>query len=513
MAIWGMRLALALVVLASAVPAQSAWQRADSKHFIIYGDDKPDRIRTFAERLERFDQAVRLVRQMDDPPLTDATRLTIYILSSEHAVSRLIGFDAARGMYISRSGGSAAFVPRNAGANGGKWDLNTEQIFFHEYAHHLQLQTQNAALPAWVVEGFAEFFATANIEPDGEVEIGRYPKYRIVGLLVDTGLGIQEIVGGTYGSLNGLQTEGLYAQGWLLTHYFAFDNSRKGQLDKYIAGIQNGQTPIEAAKSAFGDLKALSRDIARYKHGKFNVIVVRPNQISIAPIAVRQLTEAQAVVMPMQIRSARGVNERSARDVAEDARRAAGRFPTDPSAQIALAEAEIDAGNAAAAEAAADRALAADPTSRQAMIFKGRAQMEAARHNPAAANWKAIRGWFSRANRLDPDAAEPLMRFYETFVASGAVPTANSVTGLLYAAALVPQDNALRMMATKQLLRDNRMAEAKTMFAPLAFSPHADEKWRQKATQIMAAIASGDSKAAVGIIEQEADKAARTPAR
>ena len=139
--------------------------------------------------------------------------------------------------------------------------------------------------------------------------------------------------------------------------------------------------------------------------------------------------------------------------------------------------------------------------------------MEAARHNPAAANWKAIRGWFSRANRLDPDAAEPLMRFYETFVASGAVPTANSVTGLLYAAALVPQDNALRMMATKQLLRDNRMAEAKTMFAPLAFSPHADEKWRQTATQILAAIASGDSKAAVGFIEQEAAKAARTPAR
>src|SRR5438132_6427640 len=139
--------------------AHAGWYEAKSKHFIIYADESPDAVRRFAERLERFDSTVRRLRDMSDPPLTDSGRLRIYVLRSQGAVARLAGRSDVAGFYHSRASGSVAFVPRSAGAS--IWDLNTEQIFFHEYAHHLQLQDSSIIVPEWVREGFAEFFATA----------------------------------------------------------------------------------------------------------------------------------------------------------------------------------------------------------------------------------------------------------------------------------------------------------------------------------------------------------------
>jgi len=173
--LWG-RLLVALAVLLASAPALAGWQEAKSKHFIIYADLKPDELRSYAERLERFDQAVRTVRGMTDPALTDSQRLTVYALRSEGAVARLAGMSEVRGFYSARASGSVAFVPRRAGS-GSDWDLGTDAIFFHEYAHHLQLQSSSFALPAWMVEGFAEFFATALIDKDGSVVIGSPPQY------------------------------------------------------------------------------------------------------------------------------------------------------------------------------------------------------------------------------------------------------------------------------------------------------------------------------------------------
>ena len=85
------RLAVAVAAFSISATADAAWHEAKSSHFIIYADLKPDQIKAYAERLERFDQAVRRVRGMKDPALTDAQRLTVYALRSEGAVARLAG--------------------------------------------------------------------------------------------------------------------------------------------------------------------------------------------------------------------------------------------------------------------------------------------------------------------------------------------------------------------------------------------------------------------------------------
>jgi tetratricopeptide (TPR) repeat protein len=492
----------AAALLALSGRADAAWYEAKSKHFIIYANDNPKRLQTFAERLERFDQAVRFVRQMDDPQLTDSQRLQVFVVGSEEAVARLIGSDYARGMYRSGVSGSFAFVARTAGSSFEVWNVNTEEIFFHEYAHHLQLQYSELALPTWVIEGFAEFFATTEIGKDGRITIGKYPAYRVAALLTESSPTFEQIVGSTYKRLSPLQVNVLYGRAWLLMHYLNFDKSRKGQLGKYTEDIQNGMTALDAARDAFGNLKQFDRDLTRYMHGMLMGIVIKPGAISIGPVALRAIGPAEAAIMPVSIRSKRGVDDRTAPKVAADARKVAAAYPADPFVQSALAEAEYDAGKYSAADEAADRALAADPNNVHALIYKGRAQMMLGKASPRTAHWEGVRSWFIRANKIDTENAEPLMLYYRTFVEAGERPTKNAIDGLLYAVALAPKDEELRVNAVRQLLIDNHLAQAKSLFAPLAYQPHSSDQSSDLNAKVMAAISSGDAKAAISFIDE-----------
>jgi tetratricopeptide (TPR) repeat protein len=507
-------LLVALFAALAPVPASAAWQEAKSSHFIIYADLSPAELKAFADRLERFDQAVRQVRGMDDPALTDSNRLTIYVLRSEMAVEKLAAQGSGvAGFYNSRASGSVAFVPRSAGSRWNKWDLDAEQIFFHEYAHHLQLQNASLALPGWLVEGFAEFFATAQIKDDGSVGIGTPPLYRAYGLVNLKGLTIEEMVGGTYRRLDPEERELLYGRGWLLTHYLTFEPTRRGQLSRYIDGIQKGENALESAKSAFGDLRKLNRELDTYMRRRtLNYVLIDAKVLSVGPVAIRPLSAGQAAMMNVHIRSTRGVNKRTAPAVAADARKIAAAYPDDPFVQTALAEAEFDVGNFPAAEKAADRALATNSSYVRGLLYKGRAQMELAKTNPNA-DWRNIRGWFAKANRLDTENAEPLMLFYQTYGNAGVPPTKNAVEGLLYAVALVPQDDGLRVNAVHQLLIEGRIGEARKLFAPLAFQPHAPEKYRESNAQVMAAMYAGDDKRALAVLESAMNQSDDEPAK
>jgi tetratricopeptide (TPR) repeat protein len=191
----------------------------------------------------------------------------------------------------------------------------------------------------------------------------------------------------------------------------------------------------------------------------------------------------------------------TAHDIAEQARSAAAAFPTDVVAQGYLAEAQYDAKNYTAAEAAADRALAIDPGSVQALIYKGKAKMSLGKTAPRSADWKQIRALFLKANSLDTENAEPLALFFESYAMSGEQPTKNAIDALLYAHELAPQDDDLRLTASRQLLLSNRLPEAKAMFATLAYTPHGEKKARATLTKIMAAIVAGDSKGAISLID------------
>ena len=368
------------------------------------------------------------------------------------------------------------------------------------------LQQSDLALPSWLVEGFAEFFATARIQDDGSVTLGYVPEYRSIGLFNLRGLTMEEMVGATDRNIDPEEWELTYGRGWLLAHYLTFEKSRRNQLGRYISGIQRGEPAIDAARAAFGDLKQLNRELDAYLRAKrHSGIGIPASKLVVGPVALRPLSSAENAVLPMRMKLAIGYKKRFMARLLADSRGVASSFPNDGPAQAALARAEYDSKNYALALAAADRSLALAPTLRDAMIIKGRALMELGKAAPKKANWKDVRSWFTKANRLDPDDAEPLMLFYQSFGAEGVPATRNAVQGLVYAHGLVPQDSDLRMMLVRQLITDSNFAGAQKVYGPIAYDPHAG-KSRQGRMLVVARLQAKDAKGAIAKLDEMAAK-------
>ena len=502
----------ALVLFAA--PAHAAWYEARSKHFIIYANESAKEIRSYAEKLERFDSAVRYVRRLDDPALTDAGRVTIFVLPDAAAVGQLVGSSGVRGMYVARASGSVAFVPERSGVTmvqgmsggtGTVWDdLGSDQVFFHEYAHHLQLQDSSLALPTWVVEGFAEFFATADIRGDGSVLIGKWPSYRDFAFFGARKIPLDIMLGNDFEKLDGEdQYESMYAWGWLLTHYLYLTDHRKGQFARYLEGIQQGMSPLASAKAAFGDLDALDRELVAYSNQRqLPGLLIDARYITTGDVITRPLTEGEAATMRIAPKLAVGVEEKDAADLAGDARRIAADYPRDAFVQTMLARADYLAKDYAGSNAAADRALAIDPRNIHALIAKGRAQIALSKANPKSADWDQVRSWFLKANRIDSEDPLPLEFYWTTFVDAGQAPPKDAIDGLLYAVALAPRDEQLRMDAVGQLLAEHKLQDAANMFAPVAYAPHASAELRNFTARAMQAMESGDLKAALDLLQK-----------
>lgn len=487
--------------------ARADWYEASTRHFVVYSDQRPERIEEFTANLERFDHAVRRYGGWKDEPVAAPNRVTVYVVDNGGTVSKLAGSSSIAGFYKPRAGGAIAVVPRRSGS-GSQFDLDGQAILFHEYAHHLMWSIgPHAVYPAWFIEGFAELFATADFEKDGAVRIGAPPLYRAGTLMSGNNLPIDKMLIADTLKLNAEQRDALYGRGWLLSHYTLVARQRHGQLGDYLKALSEGKKPLEAAQ-AFGDLRKFDSDLERYKRGKiigYRVPAAETGQIK---VTLRKLTPGEAATMDVRIVSKNGVDEKTAPRVYADARRAAAPFPDDPGAQIVLAEAAFDAGDLAGAEAAADRALATDPKAIDAWLYKAMARLEIARKadDKSKETQSAIRRIIAQGNRLEPDDPKLLALYFRSFVDMGAPPSKNAKLGLIRAFELAPQDAALRFNAATMLMRDGEKAQARAMLAPLAYSPHG-QGYAESAAALVALLDKGDDKAMLAAIEGGVDAA------
>lgn len=471
------KLLLLLALLVMPGVAHAEWYEVSSAHFVVYGNDSPERLKKFASDLERYDQALRVFRVLPNDPVPKATRVTVYMLTSPEAVGKLAGDKFAAGFYIGRASGPVAFVPRRAG-NGGDFDLSTQAILFHEYAHHLMYSVfSNSAFPAWMIEGWAEFHATAKINKDGSVQFGLVPAYRAWGLLTTNPLPLERILAADtpVNKLKDEQREAIYGRGWALIHFLTFDQVRKGQISKYVAAINSGMKPADAAVAAFGDIAQLHKDLEKFINGgRVFGMTIPAARLTVGEVTLRKLTPGEVATMDVRIRSKRGVDEKSAPPVYADAKKAAAPFPNDPAAQMVLAEAAYDADDYAGSEAAADRAIAADPRAIDAYLYKAMSRMEIAKakDDHSRETWRAIRVSIAAANKIDPDDPEPLTLYFRSFVDNGQAPTESAKAGLFRAFELAPFDSELRVNAAQLLIRDGEPQLARRLLMPLAYDPH-----------------------------------------
>lgn len=487
------RLALAALALgALSTPAAAEWYEASSEHFVIYADDKPADIRTFSENLERYHSAMVYVtgRKADTP--SPSNRVVIYVVGGEKAMRSLSGDRKVGGFYIPRAGGSRAFVQDIRNQASGYPDFSTI-ILLHEYAHHFLLSSSRFAKPRWYDEGAAEFFAAASFERDGSMWVGRPAQHRAGDLAFADPVHVRELFDpALYEQKKVKGYDAFYGKSWLLYHYLTFSEARRGQLNTYLVNIGKGMDQKAAGEAAFGDPDLLEKELKAYlRQSRAPALKLTPDKLSIGTITLRKLSVGEAAMMPLQIRSQRGVGAEEAAVLLTEARAVAAKYPEDPGVLTALAEAEYDAGNDAEAIAAADAALARDPSRANAYVQKGyalfRRASESADDKRAAAFGAAVRP-FVALNKLENDHPLPLIYFYRAQLEQGKEPNENARAALEYAARLAPFDHGLQIQAGIMLLGEGKISIARTFLAPVAANPHGG--WTAaKAKQLIAAIA------------------------
>lgn len=456
-------------------PASAAWHEASSDHFLIYSDQKEKDVRAFAERLERYHDTMRFLFNRPATKLSPSNRVTIYVVDDTRDVRDLHGGGNkyVGGFYIPRAGGSLAIVPR---VKTSRYEMSpSELILLHEYAHHFLMASSARAYPRWLNEGFAEFYGTAKFGGDGSVTVGVVSKGRAfelarakevpIELLLDT-KGYQENKSKGYDSF--------YGQSWALYHMLHFSAERKDQVSDYLSRIAQGADEMTAARAAFGELKELEKDLNRYlRSRKLSAYKIPSSYLNIGEIKTRRLRAGEQAIMPVLIKSKRGVNEEQAAALLVEARAVAAQHPGDPAVLAALAEAEYDAGNDAEAIAAADRALLINPKLINAHIQKGYALARMAPDmGDEAAAWKKMRRQFVKVNRIENDHPIPLVQFYRSYRAQGMKPPSIAIDGLARALELAPYDNGLRWMMANEFMTQKKFDWAAMTLGPLAYSPH-----------------------------------------
>ncbi|MBW8753353.1 MAG: hypothetical protein JF595_04270 [Sphingomonadales bacterium] len=463
-----------------AVPgaARAEWLQASSAHFVVYANDSERDIRKFSDQLERYNAAMAVVTNAQLAPPSPSNRVTVYVVGSESELRKLYG-DGSKyigGFYLPRAGGSLAIVPR---VTTGTTDLEFSMIaLLHEYAHHFMISASQFPMPRWYSEGAAEFFASASFESNGRVDVGRPAMHRAAELLAPgfaRDVKVSELLDPPRaGAKPKSGYDAFYGKSWLLFHYLTFNKPRDGQLMRYLQLMAQGKSSREAGLSAFGDFNQLERELDAYLNGNRMLMLALPaSMLTIGPVEIRRLSAGEAAMMPVRIRSRRGVDEDEAKALLPEARAVAARYPDDPAVLSALAEAEHDAGNEKEAIAAADAALAKDPSQVNAYVQKGLSlfRMAADAPDPAAAYAKA-RAPFVVLNHRENDHPLPLIYFYRSFVEQGKPPTDLALQGLARAVELAPFDLGLRMTLAIEQIRHHQVAQARYSLAPVAYNPH-----------------------------------------
>ena len=385
--------------LAAAAPASAAWLKASSRHFVVYSEGGEDGLRKQAMELEKFDAALRHMQRLRDDPDAEFNKVTVYVLPSISSVQSLLRRDNVAGIYLPRVTGSVAFTARD-GDRGG---LNGRIVLFHEYTHHFLLGHFTQAYPAWFSEGYAEFASTA-MEKNGDYWVGSAAQHRAYSLF-DGGVSLSAAqLFAPPARMSDGQMGLLYARGWLLTHMIQFDPALAGKFGRYVTSLNTGIPNLTAATQAFGDLKALDRKMDAYlRQSRLTALTIKGN-LPTGEVTVRPLSAGEAALIRMRMESTAGVGAKTAGPLYARAKAAIRRAGDDPSAEgrtVAqgwLAEMAYDAGDDAGAEAAADAALALDPVSSQALLYKARVHLRrltAAKSTDKAA-WTEARSWLLR---------------------------------------------------------------------------------------------------------------------
>lgn len=256
-------------VVALVTPNQMAlpvdtWVKAESRHFTVIADtDEGDAVAV----ARRFERLRGVFGRLWPTARLDARRVVILATSSTTRLRSLLPPAWSDPSATHPAGLTVTGLDRVYLAVPTTDDLPFSSVVTHEYVH-LLIDANLPQAPLWLNEGLAEFFATGQFDssvatfglpnPAHLDTLRQRPWMSLSDLLVLDRLAPRYVDAKT--------SPVVYAEAWALVHFLKLgDGSRRASwLTTYTALLTRGVEPKSAAVEAFGDLKALERELRAY---------------------------------------------------------------------------------------------------------------------------------------------------------------------------------------------------------------------------------------------------------
>ncbi|RZJ02731.1 MAG: DUF1570 domain-containing protein [Brevundimonas sp.] len=465
--------AVAFIMLAGA-PAHAEWRKATSEHFIIYGDVSESRLRTYTQKVERFDQLLRIWFPPRDTTLI-TPRLAIYLADGTPDMRKVWPDipDNVGGFYT--PGEERIFA-----VTGGTGAEN-DQTLFHEYGHHYMQQNLTGAYPGWFVEGFAEYFSTADLSPDRmRVGLNNPGRMNSLSMGANSWMPFEQVLRsrsfdtGSRGHL-------YYAESWALTHYLI--SRQREKLGLYLAAVMSGRDPVEALVGTIDRTPAqLQDDVRRYLSGPINFLS-EPHDFPLNEVTITTLSPAEAELVWLDLRLARFVPEELRAGNLAEAQGIAARYPGDPMAARVLAQAHLDMKQPDDAVSVMRPIVEANPNEPLGLRFFATTLMDAgdaARENGDDDRRRALyaeaRGALGRAYAADSMDYRTYLALTRNRRGAPNFPSDNDLVVLRTGVELAPQVSNLRYQAAQAMMSRGQYRQAVVYLMPLANNPHGGEQ-------------------------------------
>lgn len=480
-ATWTRAWALAFGLVLGSMPAGSVraeWLRAETPRFVVYADGTEANLREHARQLEMYDSVLRFLHGVDidgAPP----RRLTVYLLKNDSQLDQVRPGSSNRiaGFYSASTDDVFAVALRERGAR------DETDVLLHEYAHHFMLQHFASGYPTWLVEGYAEYFMTAELEMR-RVTIGEVHPSRGYHLGQRNDWLDWESILTTRPFQDGRDRDEVgmfYAQSWLLAHWFLSNPERGRALERYVTGMSEGLGSVEAMEAATGmGLSELDRAMRDYAGGRVAIRYFEGTQFGSPEIRVSRVDSDESALLLLGLRLKGWIAEADQAGVLAEARRRAGPYRESPFGGVILARAEILLGDPDQGDATLMRLLELNPEHVEALSLLAESRMQRADAEDADPDQRVplmreARDLLARAYQADPDRYQTLYQLSLTRRNASSYPSDNDMETLLAAYDLAPQVGAVRVGAAEARLLRREYAEAIALLQPLAASPHEGE--------------------------------------
>lgn len=466
---WGAAAMLAGMLVGGGAHAE--WLKAESDHFVIYGRSEKA-VRTYATQLEDFDS---LLRRLHGRPKDEAVtrKLPVYLVADLSELKRVQpSLERAAGVYYPAPSETFVMAVRDGVSDENDQNRGDDAVL-HEYVHHFMLRYYPSAYPAWPVEGYAEYYMTADLGSKRLI-VGGVNEGRARSLTRPGGwIPIEDVLTKSTRELKRDEGGSYYAEAWLLTHYIVSDPARYKLLKPYLDDARQSRDPIGAWKRVYGDdPDGLRRKLTDYMSRPVPGGALPRNVEGEARMTVTALPAGADSLLLDNQRMNLGVSDTQRPAFIADIRKRAAKAPNDRYTQYVLARAESQYGDRAAGEATLNALLQADPKDVDALIALGESRMVAGKADPTIrpAAYAEASKLFTRAFKLDPNNPGLLNDYVDSKQLEPLTPGLVNVR--LKAVELAPEVAMFRLKAAEALVRTNDLTIAKAVLTPLARSPH-----------------------------------------